>query len=229
MGGQSVQRLVRAQAIGTGAVRKARWPLIGLMIVVVCSCSTVLTHQPACYTVHRLPNLDISPARRVLVMPFANHSRYDGGAVSLQLAVFREMQTIGWWEMVLADTNEDTPSDGESLARQARFDEGKVLTVAKKYHADLVLFGVITEYHPYLPPRIGLNLYLVAPAEAKTVVAVEGIWDARQRHIADQARAYYRVVVHSPERDHFADMVFMSPRLFEQFVAFQAVRALLAI
>src|SRR5262249_47954135 len=79
--------------------------------------------------------------------------------------------------------------------------------------------------HPYAPPRIGLSLRLLSPAESIVVASVDGLWDARQRTTAEQARQYQQYVLASQflwEKD----AVLVAPNLYRQFVARHAVHAL---
>jgi hypothetical protein len=99
--------------------------------------------------------------------------------------------------------------------------------LAAEYQVDAVLFGTITHYHPYAPPRIGLSLRLISPADAAVIASIDGLWDAREKLVAEQARAFHAHIHHGERSLMGGDLVLESPHLFQRFVSHEAVNALI--
>ena len=94
---------------------------------------------------------------------------------------------------------------------------------------DGILVGAITQYHPYPPPRIGMTLQLISPYEAVVVASVDGLWDARRKVVADDARAFYESNSYHWQFAQETDVGLSSPLLYQRYVCSRAVHELFTL
>lgn len=165
--------------------------------------------------------------RRILLVPLANDSRYPHATFEFQESLAARLQCAGRFEVVLA-TPDTHLACHDGVRINGRFDEAELLRLADEHHADAVLFGAITQYHPYLPPRVGLSLRLISPANAALIASVDGLWDARDQVVADQARYYTGHVLNDGQSLMSCELTMDSPALFRRFACHYAVEALVS-
>lgn len=194
---------------------------------------------PPTFSQYHLDGWEWIRVARVVVLPFRNESGYTRAGEEARDAFVAELQRAGRFEVI------PTPADDRAfLAAEVRcsgrFDEAMILDLARDTSADVVVYGVVSNYSPYPRPRLGLVLQAVGPQEAKVVASVDGLWDSTDLAIADRAYVYYRQGVreHRPwirnhviaSDDSFAvDQALESPILFRRFVAREAVLTLLGM
>lgn len=198
---------------------------------------------------YRARGFDWGGVRRVLLLPLVNETAFPHAAVELRHALANEFQALGRFEVVVA------PDDVcEHLAHEVRlggrFNEQATIELARLFRADVLVFGTLGAYSPYVPQRIGLTLQVVSPFDAVVVASVDGLWDTSQKSVANQAAAFYREPPPPPATHALvalgeiafgvmakgnlppqepavnSELVRDSPRLFQRFVSHQAVGAL---
>lgn len=172
------------------------------------------------------PRVDWSSIRRVVLMPVANQTAYPKVADEMQTNLAAELQRAGRFDIVVA-TREDPGAKARDVFARGQFDEVELLRVAREYQAQAVLFGQVTNYHPYNPPRIGLSLLMVHPAEGIVIASSEGLWDARETGTAAQAKQLYGQTLSWPQSMLGADRVLESPDVFQRFVSQQVATSLI--
>lgn len=179
---------------------------------------------PSCHQ-FQAQGFDWSVVRRILLVPFENDSSYPHATFEMQESLAAQLQFAGRFEVILA-------KPGACLACRSAvrengcFDEAELLDAAESYHADAILFTTITQYQPYTPPRVGLSLRLVRPQDGAVFAAVDGLWDARDCAVAQQARSYAMLVLNTEHSLLACDLAIESPSLFRRFACHNAVEAL---
>lgn len=174
------------------------------------------------------PRVDWSSIQRVVLMPIANQTAYPKVADEMQTNLAAELQRAGRFDIVVA-TREDPGAKARDIFARGQFDEVELLRVAREYQAQAVLFGQVTNYHPYNPPRIGLSLLMIHPAEGIAIASSEGLWDARETGTAAQAKQLYGQTLSWPQSMLGADRVLESPDVFQRFVSQQVATSLVPV
>lgn len=172
------------------------------------------------------PRVDWSSIQRVVLMPLANQTAYPRIAEEMQTNLAAELQRVGRFDIVVA-TREDPGAKARDIFANGRFDEVELLRVAREYQAQAVLFGQVTQYHPYNPPRVGLSLLMIHPAEGIAIASAEGLWDARESETAAQAKRLYAQSLSWPQSVLGHDRVLESPDVFQRFVSHQIASSLI--
>jgi hypothetical protein len=157
--------------------------------------------------------------------PLENESPYPQAIPEIQEALIEQMQCAGRFEVVPASPYGHV-SCHDTVRVNGRFDEAELLALADQYHADAILFGTITQYHPYSPPRVGLSLRLIIPADGALAASMDGIWDARDKSVADEARCYNALALKGGDSVLGCELTLESPALFRRYACRQAVEAL---
>ena len=170
--------------IGRQSVRVLRFPLgtfFSGLVTIGLGCAHDHTAAPvaavAPFQQYVDPRTDWSSLRRVVLMPLANQTAYPKVADEIQTNLAAELQRVGRFDIVVA-TREDPGAKARDIFARGQFDEVELLRVAREYQAQAVLFGQVTQYHPYNPPRVGLSLLMIHPAEGIVIASSDGLWDA---------------------------------------------------
>ena len=172
------------------------------------------------------PRVDWSSVQRVVLMPMANQTAYPKIADEMQSNLAAELQRAGRFDIVVA-TREDPGAKARDVFANGRFDEVELLRIAREHQAQAVLFGQVTQYHPYNPPRVGLSLLMIHPAEGIAIASAEGLWDARETETATQAKQLYAQTLSWPQSALNSDRVLELPDVFQRFVSHQIASSLM--
>lgn len=181
---------------------------------------------PVCHRYHA-PDIDWLSIRRLLLVPLENESSYPHATFEVQESLAARLQCSGRFEVVLASPESYTACH-DSVRINGRFDEVELLYLAERYNADAIVFGTITQYQPYSPPRLGLSLRMISPANAVLIASVDGLWDGRDQAVAEQARYYTGNVLNDNESLMACNLTLDSPVLFRRFACHFAVEALVS-
>lgn len=200
-----------------------------------------LIHPPAppTYSQYHLYGFTWATVNRVVVLPFLNESEFTRAGDEIRAAFTSEFQRLGRFEVVSLQGDEQA-NLARHIHNNGRFDEAEMAELAASTRADVVIFGVVTQYSLFPRPRMGLILQAVGPAQAKVVGSVDGLWDTTDKRVSNRLRAFYRQRPH--ERlpwyrnsvpvtdDAFAgELALESPALFQRWVCHEASLTLLAL
>lgn len=194
---------------------------------------------PGCdptYSQYHLEGFRWTEVGRVLVLPLLNESNHPRADEEIGRALRTELQQLGRFEVVAAEPD-DAARYSRLIHKSGRFDEDTMLRMRRAYGADVIIHGTITEYSAYPRPRIGIDLQAVAPAEAKVVASVDGLWDANHLPIAKRAQSYYLQRKHergphiqanwiAPDDGHADELALLSPMLYQRWVSSELVALL---
>jgi hypothetical protein len=176
---------------------------------------------PAPFSQYRCGDFNWPAIRRVVIVPLWNESSEPTASRQIAEVLCAELQTLGHFEVLIACL-ECPPEWSRGVRVSGRFDEIQLVELANEYHADAVLCGAVTHYHAYAPPRIGLSLRMISTAEGIVIASLDGLWDARDRIVADEARSYYGHTVTLSQASASPDVILGSPRLFQKYVCAHA-------
>lgn len=205
------------------------WPIAAILIALAGGCAhdravaTATPHAP--FQQYLAPNADWNAIQRVVLLPLANQTAYPKIAEELQTNLAAELQRAGRFDIVVA-TREDPGARAREIFASGKFDEVELLRIAREYQAQAVLVGQVTQYHPYNPPRVGLSLIMIHPAEGIVIASSDGLWDARETAIAEQARQLYGQSLTWPQSLLGSERVLESPDVFQRYVSQQIATSL---
>lgn len=180
---------------------------------------------PAPFQQFVAPNFDWSTVKRVVLLPMSNQTAFEHASIELQSNLAAELQRAGRFDVVMA-TQEDAKVHAHDIFTTGSFDEIELLRIARAYDAQAVLFGNVTHYHPYAPPRVGLQLVMISPAEGVAIASADGLWDARELATARQAQVYLQNRLSWRQGLLGMDRAMDSPDVYQRFVCEQIASTL---
>lgn len=187
-------------------------------------CPPPAPQMPVCHQ-FQAPGFNWASIRRILLVPLENESTYPQATFEFQESLAARMQCSGRFEVVLA-SHETQCACRDTVRANGRFDEHDLLEIADDYNADAILFATITQYQPYTPPRVGLSLRLISPGNAAVIASVDGLWDSRDRSVAQQASSYASQTLNEGPTLAGGSITLESPAVFRRFACHYAVEAL---
>jgi hypothetical protein len=207
-----------------------RYYMMGLLLGMCVGCAHKKVQvaeptPPAPFQQYIATNFDWSTVKRVVLMPLANQSAFEHASNELQANLAAELQRVGRFDVVVA-TDEDPAQRAKDVFHRGAFDELELLRIARNYDAQAVMFGMVTQYHPYAPPRVGLSLIMISPAEGVAIASADGLWDARELSTARQSQAYLQEMTSWRQGLLGLDRAIQSPDVYQRFVCQQIATSL---
>ncbi|MBS0205115.1 MAG: hypothetical protein JSS49_19600 [Planctomycetes bacterium] len=204
--------------------------LPGILLLVHLGCAhqpiqTAAPVVPAPYQQFVSQKFDWSTVKRVVLMPMSNNTAFAQASVEMQNNLAAELQRAGRFDVVVA-THEDPGARARDVFSRGTFDELELLRIAREYDAQAVLFGQLTQYHPYPPPKVGLTLLMISPAEGVAIASADGLWDAREITTAQQAQGYLHEKLTWRQSLMGVDRALESPDVYQRFVCQQIATSL---
>lgn len=200
-------------------------PLLGRLAMIACLIVSGC-HSPFAFWHSRRDASPVSlaasaPRVRLVVVPIANSSRYPEATAIVLSALQSELQAAGRFEVQLADLalfgpNPQLPPDAYVRA---------LPDVIRTQQPDVILLCNVTEFHPYPPMTLGLQLSLVSPSTAGTVAAIDSVWEAPSEIYGGRPMELPIISDVSPYAMD-AGAVAHSPRLFVRSVAAEIAASL---
>ncbi len=206
----------------TSTIPRSLLGLFTATALVVCGCAPLQEkpeHQPSHY---RSPK--VSKIRRAVLLPLHNETRYDAAADLLQNELTRQFRGAGFFDVIELSV-EDLAHMPPSWVTPSGYNEAVVINVARKFRADAVIVGKLTDFHPYWPPRVGASIHVIDPRESIVLASVDGQWDAANERVAAGSLAYHKQK--GPYREiPNGNLATLSPQHFNRYVASQMVEGL---
>lgn len=160
-------------------------------------------------------------ARRVLIVPIQNRTRYQSAGIEFTQELENQLRAAGLFEVVALNRHNFDRNSPQIMTGRG-FHEGIIADLAREYRVDGVLIAELTDYQPYWPQRAGLKLHIIDPGESRVLVSVDGQWDAQQRATAAEIKAQHAQLETSYGlRDQ--DIALYSPRIFRGYVVRKVV------
>lgn len=139
------------------------------------------------------PQLD-KAMRSLVVLPLgadAGISDSDDGCVALEPVLRTQLERLRKFELTLVTPQQLHELTGRSLWSAEEELPGDFFThLRQKFHCDGVLFCQLTQFQPYPPLALGWRLKLVDVESCQVVWAVDEVFDAREKPVANAARRY---------------------------------------
>lgn len=205
--------------------------IVGMIVATMVGCiahrSKVpqVTQVTAPFERYVSPTYNWNQIQRIVIIPFGNQTPFTHVGEEMQTNLAAELQRFGRYDVVVANW-EDPAVHAEQVFVTGQFNELELLRLAREHQADAVLMANVTQYHPYLTPRLGVSLLLVSPLDGIVIGSASGMWDARETNTAVQMREYYKTTQYFPRSLMASDRVAESPNVFQRYVCNQLASAL---
>jgi hypothetical protein len=138
------------------------------------------------------------PVRRVIVPPFEDRSGDPIAAETARRAMLDALARKGSLDCVAVGAEELREELPSSVFATGSVPRKALVSAARRFHADGVLFGSLKRYHAYEPMVVGLTLELVASDDGGSRWSVDATFDASVRDVEEDARNFHDTVLAEP-------------------------------
>jgi hypothetical protein len=190
--------------------------VLAAVALALAACATAPPPGPPPITAWRGAEVTRGDLRRVAVLPFQNETAYPEEADAVAEALLDEVRKSGRFEAFPLRLRAEEDA-GEVARRRGEFRKELLMELRTSHGADAALFGVITAYSPYLPPRLGVKLELVSTRTGEVAWSAEGLLDAAEARTTEDMKRYYKES--APEGGSLYDwqLLLYSPQRFLRY------------
>lgn len=192
--------------------------LLFLLVLALTGCAHRRTPEPVpVATSYAQPAADGRDILRVVVPPFQDQTGSPRQAEVVRTAMMRALAKRQRFELIPVGENELReflpPSTFESgiIARET------LLVAARRYRADGVLFGVLTQFRPYEPLVIGMSVELASVGTGEVVWSSSGLYDAASREVTQDAHNFNNTRLAGTSSLEGWRIMLMSPSRFTEY------------
>ena len=177
---------MRYKAIGSHTKPLLNGLLISVVLLASCRAPT-LVHSPSpVMAYYSSPDLYRTRPLRVALLPTAHEVGDTFGAEILYNALAGELDSTHVLKIVKLPPQWPISQPYGQLTDQLAF----LAAMRDEHRVDAVMFSRLSDFHAYWPPRVGLGVEMVSTTDAKTLLSVNGRWDARKSFVAEQFDEY---------------------------------------
>lgn len=181
---------LRTRYGASGSHTKPSVMLIGLWISVLllasCRAPTRVNSPSPVMAYYSAPDLYRERPLRVALLPTAHEVGDTFGAEILCNALAGELDSTHVLNIVKLPPQWPIPQPYGPPADRLAF----LAAMRDEHHVDAVMFSRLSDFRAYWPPRVGLGIEMVSTTDAKTLLSVNGHWDARQSFVVEQFDEY---------------------------------------
>ena len=165
--------------------------------------------------------------RRVVLVEFANRSRYSGtGGAFTRLLRDELAGLVVSSDFVVVERKELVP--GDAPLTSGRISLKSLVRARDKYLADAVIVGSIDDHNPYWRPSVQVSLKVINTATAGLDYELAQRWDAATRGFQREVNSYYKRNCTPDEYNFGSELFAISQHYFLKFVAHSLARRLVA-
>lgn len=161
----------------------------------------------------------VAPFRRVVMMPFEAAAEDGDQAQELRAALEAEISRRNLFETVPVSESDLVDIELASARHTGTYKTDDLILASRRFGADGVLFGVLTQFRAYPDVRLGLRLYLLDCRNGRVPWATETLLDAGDRLVAQDVHNYHDMQLRKSESLLEHERVLRSPRLFTAYAA----------
>ncbi len=200
--------------------RAAAYALASLAIVLTAGCISFREPTPApvpLASAHQSLPSDGRPIRRVVVPPFQDLNGSSRDAEQVRTALIRALGRSQRFELVPLGETELREVLPASTFETGVIPREALISSARRYRADGVLFGVLTHYKPYEPLVIGITVELAAASTGEVVWSASGLYDAGTQDVTEDVHNYHDTELAASGSLEGWRLILMSPSRFTDY------------
>ncbi len=166
--------------------------------------------------------------RRILVLPLRPDGQTTPAAVDeIQTTMLSELTKLGLYDLVTIPPSEVPPIESEAIRRRGTFALEELVALTRRYRADGVLVGSVTDYRPYPPLRLGVRAELISTTTGVVRWSADALFDANDRDTRRSLEAYHQRNVASTDSLLAWEVLLVSMDRFTRFACHEVVATLL--
>jgi len=202
-------------------IKKTISAAAGLLCVMSLSCTRIMapaTTESGHYYIN--PSVNPKSIGRVVVFEMDNRSSHPEVSLHLCEAIAEAFQKR---HLFAVRTIHPADSDWHSLdlGRSWSYSTQELAGIREQLGADAVIYGSLTQYHPYPHLLVGVHLKMIDLRKGKLVWAIEQVWDSSDKSVALRMKRYVDLQKVTGSQSLDWQVFTMSPRAFNKFVAME--------
>ncbi|MHC4132008.1 MAG: hypothetical protein ACYSSP_11215 [Planctomycetota bacterium] len=199
--------------------------LIICWLMVMSGCVIYTEQEPLSQFYYRNPKKDLSTIGRVALVELTNNSTQPKVSSSITLALYEAIQKKQLFSLSIID--EEHPAwRSLQLDENTSYSYQQLADIKKALKCDAIIFGTVTDYHPYPHMTMGLSLKLIDLRDGQLVWAVEEIWDTSDKRTEYRIERYFNMNTRSGLMPIHKELMAISPIKFQKFVAYEIAETL---
>jgi hypothetical protein len=188
-------------------------------------CVIYTEQEPLSQFYYRNPNKDFSTIGKVALVKLNNDSSHPKINSTATLTLYEAIQKKQLFSLSIID--EKHPAwQNVQLDTNATYSYQQLAYIKKTLKCDAIIFGTVTDYHPYPHMTIGLSLKLIDLRDGQLVWAVEEIWDTSDKKTEYRIERYYNKNTRSALMPLHKELMATSPIKFQKFVSYEIAETL---
>ncbi|MBK6939975.1 MAG: hypothetical protein IPH13_07185 [Planctomycetes bacterium] len=178
-------------------------------------------------TAYRDGTVDFAAVRRVLALPLYDESEQGDATTLLSRTLGEELSRLRRFDVVVPSSSDASLKSGEAPHRLGQVPIQSIIELGRRYSVDAVVFGTISEYRPYAPPRVALKLSLVDTQTGRVLWQVDDFIDASDARTAHSMRKFFDGVIDDQNTEFGDELLVTSPEMFARYALRRSARTLL--
>jgi hypothetical protein len=193
--------------------------LLGVLALAASCCRLPDVTPPACpiATSYAQPSSDGREVMRVVIPPFQDQTGSPQQAEDVRTALMRALGKRQKFEMVALGEHELREFLPQGTFESGVISRDTLLAAARRYRADGVLFGNLTEFRPYEPIIIGLSVELASVGTGEVVWSSSGLYDAASRDVTQDVHNFSNKQLAGTSSLEGWRIILMSPSRFTEY------------
>jgi len=208
-------------------MKKARIILILLLSPVLllsgCTISRPVIPESGHYYIN--PGVNFLDVGRVVVFELENNSTYPELSMVLTKAIAKGLEKKHIFSVkTLVKTNPAWRN--LDLDKTSSYSLEEFSSIRQLLKADAVLFGSITQYHPYPHMSTGLHLKLIDLHDGRLLWDFEQVWDSTDKRVEQRMKMFFDSQMRAGYEPMNWRLLITSPRAFNKFVVYEVAKTL---
>ncbi len=175
---------------------------------------------------HKSEEYNNTRLQRVLLLPFSIESNRDKVVNEVTDAFLIESQKISKFSVIVPRKFQDILSQQKDIWTRGLISSETVVVAKKRYNVDAIIFGTITQYHPYEPPVLGIKIGMFSTKTGNIIWSADAIFDSREASVIKLLKAYYKDHYQRKQSLYDWEILLLSMKRYAQFVAFHMLGTL---
>lgn len=167
-----------------------------------------------------------SRVQRVLLLPFTIETNRDKVVDEVTDAFFVELQKMSKFDTVVPREFQDILAQQKDVWNRGLIRVETIVEAKKRYKVDAILFGTITQYHPYEPPVLGVKIGMFSAKTGNMMWSADGIFDSSEAAVIRLLKAYYKEHYQRNQSLYKWKIILLSMNKYAQFVAHHMLETL---
>lgn len=168
---------------------------------------------------------DVAKIHQVAVLPLVSGRECEDIARDMTETLVQGLQTRRLFQLDMVKPDEAVAKMID-LGRREPLTLAELSAIRKELRCDAILIGSLLTFEPYPRMKMALRLRLLDLKRGKLLWGVDHVWDTTDQSLEDRMEDYFDDRVAEGFQPMNREVVKLSPREFEKFVAYEVARTL---